>query len=137
MTYDSPRSNNYYTGHSSSHQLHYPSSSRSNPYQPDQRSVQLFDPENLQRPNPSLMPHLIDVFFQRNDFPFLQFQGVSADYWDQRLSPILANCIAAMASQYVTRNCSNSRDLTKEKECPIFPSYRCEGYTMFQKVTLT
>jgi hypothetical protein len=98
-SHDSSRNNNYYTGHSSSQQLHYPSSSRSNSYQPDQRSVQLFDPENLQRPHPNLMPHLITVFFQRNDFPFLSFQDVSADFWDQRLSSILANCIAAMASQ--------------------------------------
>ena len=105
-SFDSSRSNNglnYYAGHSSS-QLHYPSS-RPNSYQPDQRSVQLFDPENPQRPNPSLMTHYINVFFEQHgsEFPFLSYQDISTDFWDQRLSSILANCIAAMASQYVTR----------------------------------
>ena len=106
----------YYNGHSSS-QLLYPTSSRSsNSYQPDQRSGQLFDPENPDRPHPSLMTQFINDFFQRaQEFPFLSYQAVSADFWDQRLSSILANCIAAMASQYVTINWSNSRDLTKEK----------------------
>lgn len=108
---------NYYTGHSSPQLHHYPTSSRSNSYQPDQRSVQLFDPENPQRPNPNLMPHFIGVFFEGHggEYPFLQYQDVTADFMDHRLSTILANCIAAMASQYVTRICSNSRDLTKEK----------------------
>ena len=119
MTYDSRNNNGlpYYGGHSSSQLLHYPTSSRSNSYQPDQRSVQLFDPENTQRPHPSLMTHYINVFFEQHgaEFPFLSYQDVSTDFWDQRLSSILANCIAAMASQYVTINWSNSRDLTKEK----------------------
>lgn len=139
ISYDSRNNNGlpYYAGHSSTQLHHYPTSSRSNSYQTDQRSVQLFDPENPQRPHPNLMTHFINVFFERHEFPFLSYQDVSTDFWDQRLSSILANCIAAMASQYVTRYCSNNRHLTKEKECPIFPSYRCEGYTMFQKVTLT
>jgi hypothetical protein len=109
VSYDSSRNNNglpYYAGHSSSQLLHYPTSSRSNSYQHDQRSVQLFDPENPQRPNPSLMTHYITVFFEQHgaEFTFLSFQDISTDFWDQRLSSILANCIAAMASQYVTKN---------------------------------
>jgi len=103
-SFDSSRHNtglHYYAGHSSSQLLHYPTSSRSNSYQPDQRSVQLFDPENPQRPNPSLMTHYINVFFEQHgaEFPFLSYQDITSDFWDQRLSSILANCIAAMASQ--------------------------------------
>jgi len=102
-SYDARNNNGlpYYAGHSSTQLHHYPTSSRSNSYQTDQRSVQLFDPENTQRPSPSLMTHFINVFFERHgpDFPFLSYQGITTDFWDQRLSSILANCIAAMASQ--------------------------------------
>jgi len=120
-SFDSSRNNNSlhynYAGHPPSQLLHYPTSSRPNSYQADQRSVQLFDPENPQRPNPSLMSHYINVFFEQHgpEFPFLSYQDISTDFWDQRLSSILANCIAAMASQYVTRNCLYSRYLTNEK----------------------
>lgn len=119
-SFDSSRGTNSlhynYTGQPSQ-LLHYPTGSRPNSYQPDQRSVQLFDPENPQRPNPSLMSHYINIFFEQHgaEFPFLTYQDITTDFWDQRLSSILANCIAAMASQYVTRGCSDNRDLTKEK----------------------
>jgi len=108
-SFDSSRNNNnglhYYPGHSSGHSpsqlLRYPTNSRPNSFQPDQRSVQLFDPENPQRPHPSLMTHYINVFFEQYsaEYPFLSYQDISTDFWDQRLSSILANCIAAMASQ--------------------------------------
>ena len=118
-SFDSSRTNNglhyNYAGHPSQ-LLHYPSS-RTNSHQADPRSVQLFDPENPQRPNPSLMTHYINVFFEQHgsEFPFLSYQDISTDFWDQRLSSILANCIAAMGSQYVTRQSSNGRHLTKDK----------------------
>ena len=103
-SFDSLRSNNgipyNFGGHAPSPQmLHYPSNSRPNSYQQDQRSIQLFDPENHQRPHPGLMTHFIQVFFERfgPDFPFLQYQDILADFWDQRLSLIVANCVAAMA----------------------------------------
>jgi len=103
-SFDSLRSNNgipyNFGGHAPSPQmLHYPTNSRPNSYQQDQRSIQLFDPENHQRPHPGLMTHFIQVFFERfgPDFPFLQYQDILADFWDQRLSLIIANCVAAMA----------------------------------------
>jgi len=48
------------------------------------------------------MTHFIQVFFERYgpDFSFLSYQDVLADFWDQRLSILLANCIAAMASKH-------------------------------------
>ena len=103
-SFDSLRNNNgmpyNFVGHPAP--LHYPSS-RSNSYQPDQRSLQLFDAENPQRPNPNLMTHFIQVFFERygQDFNFLSYQDVLSDFWEQRLSLILANCIAAMAVKSV------------------------------------
>lgn len=103
-SFDSLRSNNgipyNFGGHAPSPQmLHYPANSRPNSYQQDQRSIQLFDAENHQRPHPGLMTHFIQVFFERfgPDFPFLQYQDILADFWEQRLSLIVANCVAAMA----------------------------------------
>jgi hypothetical protein len=83
--------------------LHYPANSWLNPYQQDQRSIRLFDAENHQRPHPGLMTHFIKVFFERfgRYFPFLQYQDILADFWEQRLSLIVANCVAAMAVKCV------------------------------------
>ncbi|KAF8160904.1 hypothetical protein B0H34DRAFT_357108 [Crassisporium funariophilum] len=89
-------------GHSSSVSSFDSSRSNGLPYNfPDHRAINLFDPENPQRPNPNLMTHYINVFFERHgaEFPFLSYQDVSTDFWDQRLSSILANCIAAMSSK--------------------------------------
>ena len=86
--------------------LHYPANSRPNSYQQDPRSIQLFDAENHQRPHPGLMTHFIQVFFERfgPDFPFLQYQDILADFWEQRLSLIVANCVAAMAVKCAVRH---------------------------------
>jgi hypothetical protein len=63
------------------------------------RPVHLFDPEHPQRPNPALILHFIQVFFENlgNDFKFISYEDVAAEFWAQRLSPMLANVIAAMA----------------------------------------
>jgi hypothetical protein len=117
-SFESLRSNNgipyNFGGHAPSPQmLHYPPNSRPNSYQQDQRSIQLFDPENHQRPHPGLMTHFIQVFFERfgPDFPFLQYQDILADFWDQRLSLIIANCVAAMAVKHATIPDLSIRDL--------------------------
>lgn len=111
-SFDSLRSNNgipyNFGGHAPSPQmLHYPANSRPNSYQQDQRSIQLFDAENHQRPHPGLMTHFIQVFFERfgPDFPFLQYQDILADFWEQRLSLIVANCVAAMAVKCAVPHC--------------------------------
>ncbi|KAJ7287758.1 hypothetical protein C8J57DRAFT_1284831, partial [Mycena rebaudengoi] len=36
------------------------------------------------------------------EFPFVTYDEVSRDFWEQVLSPLLANCIAAMATRYST-----------------------------------
>ncbi|KAH9485202.1 hypothetical protein JR316_0002109 [Psilocybe cubensis] len=114
-SFDSLRSNtgvppyNNFVGHTPPL---YPTVSR-NSYQGDQRPIQLFDPENPQRPHPNLMTHFIQVFFDRHgqDFTFLTYQDVLADFWEQRLSLILANCIAAMAVKYSNISEFSARDL--------------------------
>ncbi|KAF8200739.1 hypothetical protein BJ912DRAFT_579336 [Pholiota molesta] len=101
--------------------LHYPTNSRSNSYQqPDTPSIQLYDPENPQRPHPSLMAHFIQIFFEKYsaDFGFLSYQETLADFWDQRLSLVLANCIAAMTVKH-----SNLTDISQRELHNIAESY--------------
>ncbi|KAF8170284.1 hypothetical protein K438DRAFT_1684661 [Mycena galopus ATCC 62051] len=74
------------------------------PSQHGTRPVHLFDPERPQFPHPTYMQHFIQLFFEQlgAEFPFVAYDEVSRDYWDQVLSPLLANCIAAMATRYST-----------------------------------
>jgi hypothetical protein len=67
------------------------------------RPVHLFDPERPQYPHPTYMAHFIQLFFEQlgAEFPFVTYDEVSRDFWEQVLSPLLANCIAAMATRYV------------------------------------
>lgn len=67
------------------------------------RQVHLFDPDFPQRPHPSLTPHFIQTFFDRlgSSYPWISYEDITAEYWDQTLSPQLANCIAALASRSV------------------------------------
>ncbi|KAF8893922.1 hypothetical protein BD779DRAFT_1669438 [Infundibulicybe gibba] len=55
------------------------------------------------------MPHYIQLFFEHlgPEFPFVIYEEILGDFWDQKLTPLLANCIAAMASRY-----SNLPELT-------------------------
>ena len=65
-------------------------------------SAGLFDPRQPNLPNPNLMAHLLGVFcnnFERN-FPFLQYEDLSRRLYNNSLSPILANSIAAISSRY-------------------------------------
>jgi len=70
-------------------------------YQPPSRHVHLFDPDHPQCPHPVLMPHYLQTFFERfgPEFAFLEYEDVMAEFWDRTLPPIIANCIAAMASR--------------------------------------
>ncbi|KAJ7078843.1 hypothetical protein B0H15DRAFT_859481 [Mycena belliarum] len=68
------------------------------------RPVHLFDPERPQFPHPTYMAHFIQLFFEQlgAEFPFITYDEVSRAFWDQVLSPLMANCIAAMATRYST-----------------------------------
>ncbi|KAJ2931307.1 hypothetical protein H1R20_g5842, partial [Candolleomyces eurysporus] len=89
--------------------LHHPHNSRLPPHQPDYRHVQLTDPERSQFPHPSLMPHFIQLFFENlgHEYGFLTYDQLMNDYYEGRLPPALANCVAALASRF-----SNIPELT-------------------------
>lgn len=63
----------------------------------------LFDSSRPQFPNPSLMPQLIQLFFQElgGNFLFLSLEDTLRDQWDRSLPPLLSNCIAAMGARCV------------------------------------
>lgn len=73
------------------------------PSQPDYRQVQLFDPERSQFPSPTLMPHFIQLFFEKHasDYSFISYDQIMSDFWENRLSPVTANIIASMATKCV------------------------------------
>ncbi|KAF7315257.1 Zn(2)-C6 fungal-type domain-containing protein [Mycena indigotica] len=71
---------------------------------PSQRTVHLFDPERPQFPHPTYMSHFIQLFFEQlaSEFPFITYDELSRDFWDSLMSPLMANCIASMATRYST-----------------------------------
>ncbi|KAK2467851.1 hypothetical protein APHAL10511_000146 [Amanita phalloides] len=76
-----------------------PSSQQINP-----RPLQLLEPDRPDRPSSTLMQHFIQMFFEHlgAEFAFLNYDDTLQSFWDQRLTPLLANCIASMASRYST-----------------------------------
>ncbi|KDQ49375.1 hypothetical protein JAAARDRAFT_143529 [Jaapia argillacea MUCL 33604] len=71
--------------------------------QPDSAaSVSLFDATHPHYPNYTLMPHFIHKFFDNmgSECPFLSNEDVIRRFLDQALPPLLANCIAALASRF-------------------------------------
>ncbi|KAG2015849.1 hypothetical protein CC2G_009078 [Coprinopsis cinerea AmutBmut pab1-1] len=72
------------------------------PSQPDYRQVQLFDPERSQFPHPTLMPHFIGLFFEQHgsEYTFLMYEQILNDFYENRLSPVIANAIASIACKY-------------------------------------
>lgn len=72
------------------------------PQSMDSRYIQLFDPEHPQRPHPTLMPHFLQIFFDHygSEFNFIAYEESLSRLWEQRLPPLLSNCMAAMAARY-------------------------------------
>ncbi|KAI0356277.1 hypothetical protein OH77DRAFT_1401438 [Trametes cingulata] len=64
----------------------------------------LFDPSYPTQPNPSLMVDFIRAFFDKlgETYPFLSLEIVRDQFIRHKLSPLLANCIAASAARYST-----------------------------------
>ncbi|KAJ6563517.1 hypothetical protein B0H10DRAFT_1843485, partial [Mycena sp. CBHHK59/15] len=64
----------------------------------------LFDLEHPQFPQPAYMAHFIHLFFEKlgPEFPFLNYEEISTDFSAKVLSPLVANCVAAMAARYST-----------------------------------
>ena len=100
-------------------------------YQSPSRHVHLFDPDHPQCPHPVLMPHYLQTFFERfgPEFPFFVYEDVMAEFWDRTLPPILANCIAAMASRF-----SNLPELTVRGLHNVAETYTDNAKTILSSV---
>lgn len=102
-SYSHSRSNSLGYNYMSSDGSPIYNSSRSQSPQQNPGAVVLFDSDQ-QHPHPSLMPNFIGVLFERmgSEFKFFTYGEVAANYGARRLSALLSNSIAALASQYTT-----------------------------------
>ncbi|KAF9564764.1 hypothetical protein CPC08DRAFT_630818 [Agrocybe pediades] len=119
-SFDSARSNNAIPYNVAGHIPQSYASSRPNSFQSEPR-LQLFDPVHHSRPHPNLMNHFIQAFFEHysQDFLFLSYQDIAADYWDGRLPDPLANCVAAMAVKHSNLPDMSHRDIHNVAEAYI------------------
>ncbi|KAI0823332.1 hypothetical protein BC628DRAFT_1384167 [Trametes gibbosa] len=64
----------------------------------------LFDPRDPTQPHPNLMMEFVPVFFEKFGaaYPFLNSSSVCDQFFQRRLSPLLANSIAASAARFST-----------------------------------
>lgn len=53
-------------------------------------------------PHPTMLVHLVQVFFEcfSRNFPFLQYEEVTRRMFNGTLSPLLANSIASLGARY-------------------------------------
>ncbi|CDO69258.1 hypothetical protein BN946_scf185042.g160 [Trametes cinnabarina] len=67
-------------------------------------SLGLFDPDDLVQPHPKLMMDFIHVFFEHlgKTYTFLCPAAICQDFLHERLSPLLANVLAAGAAEFST-----------------------------------
>lgn len=66
------------------------------------QALPLFDSRHSTMPHPTMLVHLVQVFFEcfSRNFPFLQYDDVSRRVFNGTLSPLLANSIASLAARY-------------------------------------
>ncbi|KAI0645488.1 hypothetical protein C8Q79DRAFT_695996 [Trametes meyenii] len=62
----------------------------------------LFDPSEPSQPHPKLMMDFIHVFFDKlgSTYTFLSSEAICEQFLHHKLSPLLANCLAASAARY-------------------------------------
>ncbi|CAL1708094.1 unnamed protein product [Somion occarium] len=87
----------------------------SNPQQSSEPSqTPLFDTRHPDRPHANLMAHFIQAFFDNlsSYFPFLSYENAVERFLNQSLPPMLASCIAALATRYVDIPEITSRGVT-------------------------
>jgi len=98
---------------------------------PSSRPIHLFDPEHPQFPHPSIMPHYIQLFFEQlgGEFTFISYEEILGKFWDQNLPPLLANCVASMASRY-----SNIPELTVRGLHNVAETYADNAKTILSSV---
>ncbi|KIK68929.1 hypothetical protein GYMLUDRAFT_188254 [Collybiopsis luxurians FD-317 M1] len=80
---------------------HSRSQSQSNP---NSRQAYLFDSSSPQHPSYTLMSEFIILFFNNlhQEFNFITYEDVYQDFTRRRISPPMANCVAALAASYST-----------------------------------
>jgi hypothetical protein len=66
------------------------------------QAVPLFDSRHGTMPHPTMLVHLVQVFFEcfSRNFPFLQYEDISRRVFNGTLTPLLANSIASLAARY-------------------------------------
>lgn len=128
------------SNNSNSNSTSYPPSSYPPPAAPPQQPppsstppVPLFEPRS-QYPYATLMPHFIQVFFERmgSEFPFLSHESILRDHWEHRLSPMMACSIAAMAARYTT-----IPDITSRGTIPVVDAYAENAKRIFNSIAHT
>lgn len=80
----------------------------------------LFDSRHGTMPHPTMLVHLIQVFFEcfSRNFPFLQYEEISRRVFNGTLSPLLANSIASLAARY-----SQSSDVLSRGATAVSSAY--------------
>ena len=80
----------------------------------------LFDSRQVNMPHPTMLVHLVQVFFEcfARNFPFLQYDDVSRRAFNGTLSPLLANSIASLAARY-----SQSSDVLTRGAAAVSTAY--------------
>jgi hypothetical protein len=80
----------------------------------------LFDSRQVNMPHPTILVHLVQVFFEcfARNFPFLQYDDVSRRVFNGTMSPLLANSIASLAARY-----SQSSDVVTRGATAVSSAY--------------
>ncbi len=80
----------------------------------------LFDLRQANMPHPTILVHLVQVFFEcfSRNFPFLQYDDISRRMFNGTLSPLLANSIASLAARY-----SQSSDVISRGATAVSTTY--------------
>ncbi|KAI0295873.1 hypothetical protein B0F90DRAFT_1749151 [Multifurca ochricompacta] len=69
---------------------------------PASQVLPLFDSRQVTMPHPTMLIHLVQVFFEyfSRNFPFLQYDDISRRVFNGTLSPLLANSITSLSARY-------------------------------------
>jgi hypothetical protein len=93
----------------------------------------LFDPEHPQRPHATLM-HYIQLFFEHlsAEFPFMSYEDIVAQFYNQSLPPFLSSCIASLSVRCVLMAVKPEADidLIDGADTPMLLSWLCEAFIM-------
>jgi hypothetical protein len=87
------------------------------------------------------MPHFIGLFFEQHgsEYTFLMYEQILNDFYENRLSPVIANAIASIACKYVSFICVIVFPLLMCPPLPLdtlmYPSSQFAAFTTYRKHT--